>query len=293
MAVLHGGCWDRELLDQQRDNILSIKEIRNVKVFKSCQGLELCPHSLLVAFCCRLEGENPQRPSGVRMLQEWELLGSSRYVFVLLSPAETRCLCSSPTLLAKGRGFEFKPQLSIPGSSSPSNQNSELKQKLSRVHPALYKARISCPASPKAASADAPVPGSGGASRLLGRARARAPWCELARLVPGCHLLQREDTRRLLNSLPRWGRALRRLSPRGRGDAGGKAGGKQRSRVLGYHCTGRRFQAGPLGALGQGEQPAGGGGEAPWLAWDQSTTVTRSWEGTEPHISASNATPQV
>uniref|UniRef100_A0A8C0U7J9 Uroplakin 3B n=1 Tax=Cyanistes caeruleus TaxID=156563 RepID=A0A8C0U7J9_CYACU len=39
-------------------------------------------------------------------------------------------VCSSPTLLATGRGLEFKPQLCVPGSCYPSNQSSELKRKL-------------------------------------------------------------------------------------------------------------------------------------------------------------------
>lgn len=61
----------------------------------------------------------------------------------LLSDAEPGWVRSPPALVAKGGGFSFKPQLSIP-SYSPSSPNSELMLKLSRIRPALCKAGISC-----------------------------------------------------------------------------------------------------------------------------------------------------
>lgn len=64
------------------------------------------------------------------MLQEWQLHGSCGDVSVLLSSTQMGSVCSSPTLVAKGRGLEFKPQLCIPGLCYPCNQSSELKQKL-------------------------------------------------------------------------------------------------------------------------------------------------------------------
>lgn len=155
VAVLHGSCWLHVLLgpacpgpaERQysfcQANVKIKGFLGGVKSWSFPQS-QSCARSLLVTLCCRLWGENPQTPGEVRMLQEWELLGSSRYVSVLLSSTAMGCVCSSPALVAKRRGFEFKPRLSIPGSCSPSNQNRELMQKLSRVHPALYKARNSC-----------------------------------------------------------------------------------------------------------------------------------------------------
>lgn len=73
------------------------------------------------------------------MLQEWQLLGSCSDVSVLLNSPQMGSVCSSPTLVAKGRGLELKPQLCSLRSCHPSSQSSQNELKQGSLSPVQSK----------------------------------------------------------------------------------------------------------------------------------------------------------
>lgn len=174
---------------------------------------------------------------------------------LLLSSAAMGSVCSSPTLLAKGRGLEFKPQLCIPGSCCPSNQSREFKRKLKQGSLSPVESKNFLLSLAQGISCSCSWVESAGAS-LQGWARAGALGCaqpaQLGKSPVATLLL---DTGHLLKSLPslcwpRGGSAPVAGAPRG--CKGAEPGAQARGRC--FERWGESITVMPLGAT-RGQSP--------------------------------------